>query len=81
MKKLTILLMFIFFTSCSTKIRVELKNNRENFTESIYYFKDNRTNLCFVSNMRYSLTAISSVLSNVPCTKEVEIQIKKDSKN
>lgn len=42
---------------------------------SFHYFKDKRTNLCFISGD--DLRSNYSVLTNVPCTPEVEKLIEK----
>ena len=48
---------------------------------SLIYYKDDRTNLCFVDNDVYNhYGSDSHVFANVPCSPEVEVLIKK-SKN
>lgn len=63
----TILVLSILLMSCIT--------NQEH-VEGFSYIKDARTNLCFaLSNMGSN----QATMTNVPCTEEVEKQIKIDS--
>lgn len=46
--------------------------------QTIEYYKDTRTNLCFVRNVVENSNAFSyNVFTNVPCTPEVERLIAK----
>lgn len=47
----------------------------ESRVKDFEYFKDTRTNLCFAS---YNLGMSYGVMTNVPCTEEVEKAIKAD---
>lgn len=59
------------FMGCSEATRKDLFPSRAESANRILYVKDTRTGLCFVSNE--ILTDINSiVLTNVPCTPEVE---------
>lgn len=78
-KKILISILFSIVIILSCEANTESNNRYINFTnffqEETFYFKDNRTNLCFISNMT-GLYNTSISISNVPCTKEVEKLIK-----
>jgi len=64
-------LLLLFLLGCSEATRKEIFPTRAEGANRILYVKDTRTGLCFVSNE--ILTDINSVvLTNVPCTPEVE---------
>jgi hypothetical protein len=63
--------LLLFLLGCSEATRKEIFPTRAEGANRILYVKDTRTGLCFVSNE--ILTDINSVvLTNVPCTPEVE---------
>ena len=72
MKKLLLIFVVLILTSCTTTI----ETTDENIPSKITYWKDKRTSLCFAS--LHSLNTYGGVVSitNVPCTKEVEILAK-----
>lgn len=70
MKKLLVLLLLL--VGCETSEQVAKR--KANY---LFYYKDIRTNLCFVDNVVYNHYGVDShVFSNVPCSDEVEKIIK-----
>lgn len=66
------LLLLSFLTGCSL-----IEPTPEEKIETINYYKDSRTNLCFVENHFTTTNGFSGVVfSHVPCTPEVEVLIK-----
>ena len=69
--KVSKIVLLLCLIGCSNETRKEWFPTRAEAANSILYVKDTRTGLCFVSNE--ILTDINSiVLTNVPCTPEVE---------
>lgn len=70
MKKLLVLLCLV---GCGMTGPAETKQE----VQSVQYYKDNRTGLCFVRNTVTNSNAFTdNVFCNVPCTPEVEALIK-----
>lgn len=68
------LILLLCLTSCIGPSDVESTKEEAQVLE---YYKDTRTNLCFVRNSVTNSQAISyNVFTNVPCTPEVEKLIK-----
>ena len=72
MKKILILLVFIF-VGCNEASAREFFPTKSQEANQITYVKDSRTNLCFAYNSVTNSNGFTdSVLTNVPCTPEVE---------
>jgi hypothetical protein len=66
MKKILLLLCLV---SCGVSGQAETKKE----AQSLDYYKDNKTNLCFVRNSVCNTNGICyNIFTNVPCTPEVE---------
>lgn len=65
----------IVFVACQPPKVEEYKDTSQYIKERMHYYKDKRTGLCFIAN---NLGWNSSIITNVPCTVEVENQIRFD---
>ncbi len=77
MKKLTLLILLsivLFLTGCDSKTQKEANGEKGGMSDSMIYFKDKKTNLCFASIYSFSHGLANKVdsFTNVPCTPEVE---------
>lgn len=73
-RKTDLLLLFslicfaLYFVGCTASAEAKKKEPL-----NLEYFKDDRTNLCFVRNVVYNSNGFADdVFTNVPCTAEVE---------
>lgn len=65
MKRLLLLVCLVGCTTTPTQTKKQ--------AAGLEYYKDTRTNLCFVRNIVYDSNGFgNNVFSNVPCTPEVE---------
>lgn len=75
MKYLLFIISLSLITSCNEDFRKEVFPTVQEQANQLTYVKDNRTGLCFVYNTIFT-DVNSKVLTNVPCTPEVERLIK-----
>lgn len=73
MKYIIVLLSLILFGCSAEQISKMNKEHDDGIIKTIYYKKDKRTGLCFAS---WGLGGNGGLLTNVPCTPEVEKLIK-----
>ena len=76
MKKLGLLILLslvLFFTGCDSKTQKEANGEKGGMSDSMIYFKDKKTNLCFASvdSVSHAYNKVDSFIY-VPCTPEVE---------
>ena len=69
--KLISLFLILLCFNCTIKpiSEVELENQKDIINNNLHYNKDYKTGLCFA---HYQLKYNTGVLTNVPCTPEVE---------
>lgn len=75
-----VILIGLFLVSCKVENRLPTKTREQVSDEMMYYigyWKDKRTGLCFAG----SIHPPNSLLTNVPCTPEVEATIFAENKN
>lgn len=80
-KLITVLFLALILVGCadfpSTQHDSKHAQDREaSDLKRYHYVKDSRTNLCFLS---YASGGNAGLLTNVPCTEEVEKEIKKNA--
>ena len=79
MKKL--LALCLLLTACDQITPPSHQEGKPHTTTGIVYYKDPRTNLCFVENQTYNSTPFADYsYTYVPCTPEVEKLITPEKK-
>lgn len=77
MHLLRVVIISLLLVGCSEESRRELFPNATERAQQLDYYKDKRTNLCFVHNSVTNSNGFSrDIYTNVPCTPEVEKLIK-----
>ena len=73
------LLLLVSFSLALTACQFNIKPDAGKISESIVYFKDSRTNICFASvgNLDIANNGVSSDFTCVPCDslKRVEVSV------
>ena len=70
---LVFILGIFIIAGCDKETRKELFPSSSEKVNSILYYKDSRTNLCFTSSVVHNQATISDeIFMYVPCTPEVE---------
>jgi hypothetical protein len=76
----TILLVSLCLLGCNSLQEKTFPTTSEEVNQLIYY-KDQRTQLCFIENDVPTSPFSATIFSNVPCTPEVEKLISEQNKN
>lgn len=74
-------ILLLLLIGCNEQTRKDFFPTNEEKLNTIRYYKDDRTNLCFIVNNVYSSPMNSEVFTSVPCTTEVEKLIQENRRD